>query len=222
MTTIEPLEQFLKVQLQAWGREGNGEGIRGPIIAITREPGCGGEAIAQRLAKELGLVLHDCEIVEEIARNAHVSEQVVATLDTKIRPELDDWLAGFMGGLGLTSSHYMQCLRKVLFTIATHGNAVIVGRGANFLLPPGKKTLGLSLVAPLEARVKNIMQALSLSREDALKHIHRTERDQRLWVKKYGHADINDATHYHMVINTSLIEPDTIVQLAKELIKAKT
>lgn len=224
MTTIDSLERFIEVQLQAWGhRDAEQKSTRaGPVIAITREPGCDGESIAQTLAKELGLVLYDWEIVEEIAKDAHASEQVVATLDEKFRSELDDWLVSFAGGPNLSSYQYMQSLRRVLFSIATHGDAVILGRGVNFLLPPEKKTLGLYLVAPLEVRVKNIMQALRLSQENALKHITLTEREQRLWFRKRCHVDINDATHYHMVINTALVTAETIVQLVKEIIRARS
>lgn len=224
MTTINSLEQFLKAELQKWGRRNDKQKNIwvGPVIAITREPGCDGESIARTLAKVFGLVLHDWDIIEQIAKDAHVSTQVVATLDKKVRSELDDWLTGFAGDASLSSYNYIQCLRKVLFTIATHGNAVILGRGANFLLPPEKRTLGLCLVAPLEARVKNIMQGLRLSREDALKHIARTEREQRLWVRKHCHADINDATLYHMVINTALVTTETIVQLVRKTISARS
>ena len=220
MAAIGSMEQYLEVQLKNWNRRNDIQNncSKGPVITITREPGCCGEAIAQKLARELGMELHDWAVVEEIARDSNVSEQVVATLDTEVRSELDDWLASFSPNTGLTSYHYSQCLRKVLFTIATHGNAVILGRGGNFLLPPEKKTIGLCFVAPLEHRVINTMQALGLSREDSLKHVTETEKEQRHWIKKFGHADITDATNYHMVINTALTTPDTILHLVREML----
>jgi cytidylate kinase len=205
MTTIDSLERFLEARLRTWDRSDMDKKPKrvGPVIAITREPGCDGEAIAQTLAKALGLDMYDWKLVELIARDARVSEQVVATLDEKLSSKLDDWLAGFAGGYSLPSYKYMQSLRKVLFTIATHGSAVILGRGANFLLPPEKRTLGLCLIAPLDVRVNNIMRQLHLSQEDARKHIIATEREHRLFVKNLGHGDITDATHYHMVINAA-------------------
>ena len=224
MTTNDSLERFLKVQLQAWGRQNEAPHIirAEPVIAITREPGCNGESIAQTLAEKFGLVLYDWRIVEEIARNTHMSEQVIATLDEKVRSKLNDWLADFPGGSGLSSDQYIRCLRSVLFAIATHGNAVILGRLANFLLPPEKKTLGLCLVAPLEVRVKNMMQKLNLSQDEARKHIDHTEQEHRLWVRKFGHADITDAAHYHMVINTAWVRPEIITQIVKAILMVKS
>lgn len=221
MTSIESLNQYLAAQFEVWGRpEDRRKKIRaGPVIAITREPGCNGAAIAQELTKAFGLVVHDWEIVERIAENAHVSEQVVATLDEKVRSKLEEWLAGLGGDSSLSAHRYRQCLRRILFTIASHGNAVILGRGANFLLPADQRTIGLRLVAPIETRVRNTMQARRLSRETALKHIALTEQEQREWVRKNADADIDDATHYHLVINTALVTTPTLVRIVGEMLK---
>jgi len=220
MTTITSLDQFLKVQLQEWGRtDAERKGARAaPVIAITREPGCEGEYIAGKLAEAFDLVLYDWEIVEQIAADAHVSEQAVASLGEQVGSQLNDWLDDFSGGAGISAQHYLQCLRKVLFTIAAHGKAVILGRGANFLLPSPNRTLGVCLVAPLENRARNIMQALGMSHAKALEHIARAEQEQRLWVREILHADINDAANYHLVINTALIKTETIVQIVRSTI----
>jgi cytidylate kinase len=224
MTTVDSLERFLKVEFQTWPQRGaeRKNSRAGPVIAISRETGCDGESIARTLANELGLVLYDWEIVEQIAKDAHVSEQVVATLDEKLHSELDEWLDDLVGTTGFSEYQYTQSLRKVLFSIAAHGHAVIVGRCANFLLTPEKRTLGLSLVAPLNVRVQNIMQKLHLSQQDALKHIERTEQEHRRLVKDIGHADIAEATNYHVIINTALVAPEIIVRIVKEMVRAKS
>ena len=223
MATVNLLEQFIDVQLQEWGRpDSEKKNARtGPVIAISREPGCDGEAIARTLAKACGLVLYDSKIVEEIAHDAQVSERLVATLDETLRSELDEWLADFIGGDTLSAHQYLQSLRRILFAIAAHGNAVILGRGGNFLLPPEKRTLGLCLVAPFGVRVNNIMQKLHLSEQGAREQILKKERERRLWVKKLSQADINDATNYHLVINTALVTPETMVQIVKGIIRAR-
>jgi predicted ArsR family transcriptional regulator len=50
-----------------------------------------------------------------------------------------------------------------------------MGRGSNFFLPPDKK-IGLCLVAPLDLRIKNTMEELKLSENDARKHISNLEK----------------------------------------------
>jgi cytidylate kinase len=224
MTPINSLDRFLEVQLQTWCRKDEKQKNKrtGPVIAISREPGCDGEFLAQTIAKKFGLVLYDQKIVEEIAKDANVSELVVTTLDENLRSELDDWLVSFTEESSLSSSQYIRSLRKVLFTVATHGNVVFLGRGANFLLPPEKRTLGLRLVAPLETRVKNTMQELSLSKESALEQITRKEHEQQMWVRKHCDANIDDATNYHIVINTALVTPESIIQIVQEILDVKS
>ena len=221
MTTTDSLRRSLEGQFRAWSVQ-DAEQKRdrpGPVITITREPGCGGRRIAQVLAKELGLVLYDGELVEEIAKDAHVSEQVVATLDEKVRSELDDWLSGFAGGPNLSFNQYVRCLRRVLFAIAAHGNAVILGRGANFLIPAERKTLGLCLVAPVAVREQNVAQELKCSIEEARKYIARVARERRLLVERVGHADIDDAANYHLVINTALVSDENLVRIVNEIVR---
>jgi cytidylate kinase len=216
MTTIDSVEQFLKVQAQDWNRHNKPKkNLPGPIIAIARETGCDGDSIAKLLAEKFDLDLYNWKIVEEIAKDSHFSEQVVATLDENVAFELSDWLTGFSKGPNFSSTQYMQSLRKVLFTIAVHGDAIIVGRGANVLLPAEKRTLGIHLVAPLPVRTKNIMQEQGLSEESALAQVKQTDTEQRLWEKKHTGADINDVGLYHLAINTALVAPDKIVQIVK-------
>ncbi|HEX7510644.1 MAG TPA: cytidylate kinase-like family protein [Chitinivibrionales bacterium] len=220
MTTIASVERFLEVQVQEWGRrsEKQKSPAHGPVITVSREAGCDADAIAKILAKKFDLVLYDWKIVEEIAKASHVSEQAVATLDENIAYELSEWLTGLSAGPSFSTTQYMQSLRKVLFTVAAHGNAIIVGRGANFLLPPDKITIGIRFVASLTARAKNIMRELGLSEESALAQIKQTDNEQRQWVKKHAGADINDAGHYHLNINIALIAPDKIVQIVKDIL----
>lgn len=222
MTTIDTLNKFLEIQFQSWGQN-NKERKNfkaGPVIAISRMPGCDIDLIARRIAEEFGLVIYDSAIVEAIARDAKVSEQMVSTLEDNYRSELDEWLDAFTLGAVMSNDQYLLSLKKVLFTVAAHGSAVILGRGANFLLPPEKRTLGLYLVAPFEMRTATIMQTLNLPREAAQKHITHMEQEQRRWVKKFGCADVNGATNYHLVVNTAIVTPGAILQIVKEILRA--
>ncbi len=223
---VEELNRLLKVRLEQWSlREKDKQPRPKPVVTITREPGCGAEAIAERLCSELDLHLYDWELVEQIAKDEQVSARLVATLERNPPSEFADFLveyADFLGDYapehGLTSNRYIDSLKRILLVIAVTGNAVIVGRGSNFFLPPDKK-IGLCFVAPLDLRIKNIMKELGLTEEEARKHISKLEAEHRKLVKKYLQADIRDPIHYHLVINTALVEPETIVKLVKTMIQ---
>ena len=193
----------------------------GPVLAISREPGCGGDSIAERLSADLKLHLYSWEIVEQIAKDTHVSAQIVSTLDEKTRSELEDWIGAFQGDRGLSSYDYLESLKKVIFAIAAHGSAIILGRGSNFFLPTDKR-IGLLLVAPLDVRIRNVMNELGCSKKRAQEHIVKLETERRQLVKKYFDADVHDATRYHLVVNTALVSPESIVRIVKGIIEDKT
>jgi len=219
--SVEELRRLLEVRVQEWRlREGHSQSRPNPVVAITREPGCGGESIAERLSVDLGLLLYNWELVEQIAKDTHVSTRLVSTLDEHTHSELEEWVAEFTGNCNLSSKAYIESLKRVLFAIAAHGNAVIVGRGSNFFLPTEKR-IGVCLVAPLELKISNTMKELGLSEKSAREHISKVEEEQRRLVKEYFQADIRDSTCYHLVVNTALVKPETIVHLVKAVIMAQ-
>ncbi|HTO63462.1 MAG TPA: cytidylate kinase-like family protein [Bradyrhizobium sp.] len=218
--SLEQLTKLLKVRLVEWQmREKNEQPRPKPVVTITQEPGCGAEAIAERLCSELDLHLYDWELVEQIAKDEKVSAHLVSWLEKNPPTELADFLADLAPGYGLSSDRYIGSLRRILLAIAVTGNAVIVGRGSNFILPPDKK-IGLCFVAPLDLRIKNVMKESGVTEEEARKHITKLEAEHRRLVKKHLQADIRDPIHYRLVINAALIKPDTIVQMVKTMIQA--
>ncbi len=217
--SVEEMNRLLRVRLEEWRLgERKAHPRPSPVVTITREPGCGAESIAERLCSELGLHLYDWELVEQIAKDREVSAQLVAALERDPPSEFGDYLAELQGKQGLSTQEYLVSLKRVLLAIAVPGNAVIVGRGSNFFLPPDKK-LGLCFVAPLAVRIKNVMKELGLAEKDARKHISKLEGEHRKLVKKLFQADIRDPTQYHLVINTALVKPDTVVQMVKVMIQ---
>lgn len=220
--SVEELRRLLNVRLEEWRLREKAQQERSkPIVTITREPGAGGESIAQRLSAELGMHLYDWELVEQVAKDEEVSTQLVSKLEETVPTALEEWMDELLSDRKLSSQAYLGSLKRVLLTITIPGNAVIVGRGSNFFLPPNKK-IGLCLVAPLDLRIKNTMKELGLSEKDARKHISKVEAEHRRLVKKYFQTDIGDSTHYHLVVNTALVKPDTIVQMVKTMITAQT
>ena len=101
-------------------------------------------------------------------------------------------------------------------------------RSKTFALQPGRQRYRSKkhpvayprLVAPLEWRVQNVMQDLQISAEDARKQIEQLEQERRQWVKQIGFADIDDASNYHLVINTARVSTETLVQLVKASLAA--
>lgn len=174
-----------------------------PLVAISRLPGCGGRAVAQALADRLGFVLFDKELVEEVAKRSRMSLSRVSALDEKARPMLDELVESLFEP-HCQSEDYFRHLTHALLAIAERGRAVVLGRGAAFLLPP-RSCLRVLLVAPLKARIQNLAERLGIPAAEARDRVLRVETDRRAFAMKHFHRDITDPSCYDIALNTGEI-----------------
>ena len=185
-----------------------------PVITMSRLPGAMSNALAQKLAKDLEIDLFDHEIVEEIATNAKRSQQIVESLDEQDRSILDEWIA-VLGEDHMWSYEYLQHLTQIVSAIGAHGHAIIVGRGASYILPK-EVCLRLLVVAPLETRIRNVMRTYKVTDNEARRQVMRTEADRKAFIRKYFQADMMDPMNYDLVINTEHIDIDLAARIVKD------
>lgn len=206
------IEQIIEEQVQRWQLQQTKreEEKFFPVITISREPGSGGRTIAEKLSEKFGLSLFHQEVVHEMADNAQVSTRLLEFLDEKAQNVLNEWIASLVDTQHLWPDRYLRHLMKILATIGKQGKAVIVGRGANFVLHPDKR-FRVRVVAPMDLRVKNIAQAFEVSAEEARRRVIRTGSDRKAFIRKYFNADIADPMNYDIIINTGTVSVDCAV-----------
>ena len=106
---------------------------------------------------------------------------------------------------------YLLYLMKVVNTIAEHGNAVIVGRGANLIIS-FEKRFSVRVIVPLSTRVKNIVGAFRCSEDEAKKRILGRDAKRAAFVNQSFHADVGDPLYYDMVLDTGMLDIESAVQ----------
>jgi len=190
-----------------------------PVITISREPGSGGRIVATELGKKLSLDVFHQEIINEMAESAQVSSRILETLDEKGLSVLDEWITSLVDKQHLWPDQYLRHLMKVIGTIGKHGSAVIVGRGANFVLP-SEGRIRVRIVAPLNVRVENVSSNFGVSAEDAKRRIIRTESERRAFIRKYFNADITDPINYDLVLNTGTLSIEAAANVIKSASKS--
>ncbi len=210
--SIRSAEALVEEQLGKWrlaGTEREKEKVQaGPVITLSRESGCGGTKIAQKLAKELGFDLMGGKIIQMVAESVEMSEKVICSLDEKEVTKRDDWLNSLFETRHLWPDQYLHHLTKVIGTIGRHGNAVILGRGANYILPQ-ESTFRVRIIAPFEQRIKN---ATRTTEDEARRYLIKVDADREAFIRKYFNADVKDPSHYDLVINMRVISIDGAVK----------
>src|SRR5215204_6015150 len=71
--------------------ETSAEGHR-PVVCISRECGAAGGRIGRLVSERLGFSFYAQEIVDEIAKQAHVRRKVVESLDERRRNGIARWM----------------------------------------------------------------------------------------------------------------------------------
>ena len=217
------IEQIVDEQVKKWGfsrLEKPAETATINMVTISREPGSGGKLIAKGIAEYLNFDLFHQEMIHEMALSAKVSSRVLESLDEKGLSMLEDWIAAVVNQQHLWPDEYLQHLLKVVSAIGRHGNAVLVGRGANFILPL-ENTLKLRVIAPSAFRARKVAEEFDLPLKEAEHRILNTESNRRAFIRKYFHKDIADPIHYDLVINTADIRLEEAIQSVCHILKLK-
>ncbi|MEJ2168594.1 MAG: cytidylate kinase-like family protein [Desulfobacterales bacterium] len=199
------IKEFVGRQIKKWERmysqaQAQAE-PRLPSITVSMEPGGGGTILAQKIADRLDFDLFNREIVEAIAKSAEIRESVIETLEKDRLSGIEDFIASLVKDYYIHPDVYLEHLFKVISTIAEHGRAVIVGRGANFILP-AHGIFAVRVIAPLEIRIRNVAQRYNVAAEEAKRRVIQRESRRRAFIRHSFNADISDPIHYNLVVNT--------------------
>jgi cytidylate kinase len=207
-----PIEEFVKEQIKKWAkmysRRVGKEQAHIRVITVSMEPGSGGSLIAQKIAERLGLDLFNRIIIEEIAKSAKIRSALIETLEKERLSGVEDFISSLIRDQYIHPDLYLEHLLKVVATIGKHGGAVIVGRGANFILPPEER-FSVRIVAPLTVRIQNVAEWHGASLEDAKRRIIARESRRRAFVRQSFNADIRDPVNYDLTINTGRLSAES-------------
>jgi len=185
-----------------------------PAITVSRSSGAWGEEIAMRLSQLTGFHVVDREILDTIASDFGIQSKIVELFDETTRSELESWFDGmFRGGRIIDSSDYLKSLTKTIGSIMNHGETILMGRGANIIIGPGRG-FHIRVVAPMAIRVTRVSRERNITDDEAEKIISENDEHQVRFIKKSFGCDINDPTLYDMIINSENIDIDGAAEMA--------
>src|SRR6185503_18056796 len=97
-----------------------------PVICISRDCGALGGRIGRSVAESLGFDFYGRELVDQIAKQAHVRRKLVESLDERRRRGIARWMDELVQIGRFTPSDYMTNLSELVLTLGRHGKSVIV------------------------------------------------------------------------------------------------
>jgi cytidylate kinase len=170
------------------------------FVAISRECGSGGTEVARLLGERIGWEVLDKALLDRVAERFHEPRDLLDNVDETHSNWAYDVLGTWMDRQIVTHEKYVAHLTRVIRAAARRGKVVVVGRGAQFILPR-HKGLAVRIVAPERYRIEQIMRLQSLSEADARRFMAKTDRDRREFVGRFFHRDVADQHLYDLVLN---------------------
>ena len=185
-----------------------------PVITISRETGAGGTTISQLLIEYIKSrkgadpdnpwALFDRNLIQHVLARHHLSSRLQKYMPEDVVAPVNDLVEDLLG-LHPDSSQLVQHVNETIKSLASTGNVVLIGRGANLVTARLKHAFHVRLVASMETRITRIAMANHLDYNEAVEFIHRNDKARRRYVWRNFHHQIDDPQQYHMVINTSLV-----------------
>lgn len=171
-------------------------------IAISRETGTYGTAIAREVANRLGWAVYDRELLQRIADDMGVRRTLLESVDERRVGWVSECVSSLFAVPTVNQFTYLRQLVEALFSLAAHGECVIVGRGASAVLPRAT-TLRVRVMAPLESRINAIHREHGVALKEATEIVQTTDRERNRFVSDHFQVDPLDPTNYDLILNAA-------------------
>ena len=162
-------------------------------------------AIPTRVAEKLG-----CSLDDALAHDESLGDAIGRLASSfALLPEL----AGAMVQAGVLAGEDYRRETENLIREHAKGGAVILGRAGAVILRDDPDALHVRLDGPPERRVAQAMALESLNHRDAERLRRDGDRAREAYVRHFYSADARDAGLYHLVIDSTAIPLETVVEL---------
>lgn len=179
------------------------------IISISREHGTNGKEIGRLVARELNIPFYDKEEIKEFA----IKNNMINT-DYSKEELYDNYLSLDANKEAIINQ------AKVIKEIADSGEAVIVGRSADYILRDNKNLVKVFIYAPMDYKIKNVMKNYGDNERQAKKHILDSNRLRSNYYSIIANKTWGDKNNYDLCID-SKIGNDNVVKIICDYVKSK-
>jgi cytidylate kinase len=186
------------------------------VIAISRGSLSATKKLADGLKARLGYRVISREEVIDAAKRYGIEETGLGDKDImELHPP------GYWHERSDERMHYLTCFKTALLDFAVEGSIIYHGNLAHVLLNEIPFVLRVRVNAPLENRVKPLMEEEGMSKEAAIEKIKNMDHKRRLWTQFLYDAEVIDPIFFDLVLNLERISiDDAIGMVVTEVEKA--
>lgn len=226
---------FLKYMKERSGQKkqvNQTDALPGPVITISREYGCHGKRIAERLAALLNMKLSKLgidkqwrwiskEILERSAKELKLTPALLKDLsDYKQKSFFENLALFFSEEYYPGDAKIKNTIAKFIHEEAVEGCVIIVGRAGEAITKDIKQSFHVKLEAPLEWRIESVAKNDQISIGETRKLCIEQDK-RRAKFRNYFEKDRPDVDFFDLRINTKSMNDDEIVDLLLSVIDSR-
>ncbi len=184
------------------------------IITISRGTASGGQALAERVAAKLGWPCLSNEVIAEAAKRYNVPEPELVKAFEKAPT--------FWEKLTASRRVYLTFVQAAMCEYAERGDLVYHGHAGHALLPGIHHVLKVRLVAPLEYRLRVVMERnAGMDRKSALRYISQVDEERTSRMRYLFDVDWRDPYQYDLVLSLDKLTVDTACDLVIQAVQCE-
>ena len=193
-----------------------------PTVTLTREFGCEGYPVAEKLQGLLekrsgeSWVVMDRALLDAVAKDHHLSEKILRELGTKNR-FIDDMISTFSPRWKSDKDYYRLLCRQIV-ALAQEGNVILVGRGAAILTQEIGNCYHFRIVAPMSFKVRSCAARGEMPDDQAQDLIREKQRRRDDFLKDFLGRDIAEPTLYHLIFNNARFSAERIALFMADVV----
>ncbi len=191
------------------------------IITINRQFGSLGRPIAKHLSELLGIEYYDRDIVEKVAQKMNLPVSIISSEEESAKKSFFKMQFPLGKGTTDTQDKIYDVQRKIIDSIADKESCIIVGRCSDYILHNYPRIMRIYIYAPYEERLKNCINNLHMTNENASKMIHEVDHARDAYHLRYAGYLPSDLNHNDLLIDSSFLGIDKTAEQLAFLIKNK-
>lgn len=188
------------------------------IITISREFAAGGQPIARKVAKELGIEIYDRDIIRHAVKSSGLDASTVEQEEEEIS-RTDAILRMITPAAYVDRQDTIHEIeRRFILTVARRGDCVILGRCADAILEEANiESLNVFLYADDIHRAVRASQLIDSKNASEIKRaLRRTDAARRSYYQEFTTRRWGDYHNYNLSLDTGLLGYETCVKIICE------
>ena len=202
------------------------------VVTISASYGAGGAEVGPAVAARLGLVFHDRAIPAQVAgrlgvplAEAEANDETVARGLWRIVASLGT-MPDPMGGVvpvteQLDERTFRLQTERVVREIADGPGGVVLGRAAALVLGDRPDTLHVRLDGPVERRLEAAVARTGRPYEEVRRELRANDAAREGYVRRNYRVDPASPRNYHLVIDSTALPLQTVVDLVVDAARAR-